>query len=188
MIVTMKQFSFAFIKECEGGDKRAQKKLFEQLYTPMFRVCQRYVFHIPDAEDCMMNGFMKMYQNLSSFRFEGEHSLFSWVRKIMVNECLMFLRKKHNFMLSLDAEDMDVAIPNEMMLKLDTEDLFQKITSLPAGYRTVFNLYEVEGYSHQEISGMLGISESTSRTQLAKAKFRLKKMIEEKEDSHATIG
>lgn len=182
----MKEFSYSFIQECENGNKQSQKILFEKLYVPMFRTCLRYVNNQSDAEDCLMRGFLKMFQNLSSFRFEGEHSLFVWVRKIMVNEALMFLRKKHNFFLSLDAEVEDVSIPSEVIINMDAQDLLQKIQQLPTGYRTVFNLFVVEGYSHQEIAVELGISENTSRTQLAKARMKLKKMIEEKEVQNAS--
>ena len=175
----MKHYSFEFIQECERGGKQAQKKLFETLYAPMFRVCLRYVNQNADAEDCLMRGFLKMFQNLSTFRFEGEHSLFVWVRRIMVNEALMFLRKKHNFLISIDSEVEDIAIPNEIIQQIEAEDLIRKISSLPTGYRTVFNLFVIEGYLHQEIAEMLGISENTSRTQLSKARIKLKKMLEE---------
>lgn len=104
----------------------------------------------------------------------------------MVNEALMFLRKRHNFFLSLDAEVEDVSIPSEVIINMDAQDLLQKIQQLPTGYRTVFNLFVVEGYSHQEIAVELGISENTSRTQLAKARMKLKKMIEEKEVQNAS--
>src|SRR6185369_2042299 len=100
----MKHFNEHFLKDCLRADRKSQKHLFEQLYGPMFRICSRYVIRHADAEDCMMKGFMKVFQNLERFRYEGEHSLYIWVRKIMVNESLMFLRQRHNFLLSLDEE------------------------------------------------------------------------------------
>jgi RNA polymerase sigma factor (sigma-70 family) len=175
----MKYFNETFIKECQSADRKAQKELFEQLYSPMFRICSRYVVQHPDAEDCMMRGFMKAFQNLERFRYEGEHSLFTWVRRIMVNESLMFLRQRHNFLLSLDEQLNAVSLPAEALQQIDAEELNHMILQLPTGYRTVFNLNAVEGYDHKTIAGLLGISESTSRTQLAKAKTKLKYMLEQ---------
>ncbi|MCW3083308.1 MAG: polymerase sigma-70 factor [Bacteroidetes bacterium] len=90
----MKLFSETFINDCHKADKKAQKQLFEQLYAPMFRICMRYVGREADAEDCLMRGFMKVFQNLDRFNYENEHSLFVWTRRIMVNESLMFLRQR----------------------------------------------------------------------------------------------
>jgi RNA polymerase sigma factor (sigma-70 family) len=175
----MKHYSEEFIADCRDGDTRKQKRLFEELYAPMFRTCLRYAGQHADAEDCLMKGFMKVFQNLSKFRFDGEGSLFVWVRKIMVNESLMLIRQKHNFLLSIEEQYSDVSIPADVIAAMNAEELNTLVLSLPTGYRTVFNLNVVEGYDHKEISGMLGITESTSRTQLAKAKNRLKSMLQQ---------
>ncbi len=175
----MKLFSESFINDCRKADKKAQKLLFEQLYAPMFRICMRYVGRETDAEDCLMRGFMKMFQNLDRFIYENEHSLFVWTRRIMVNESLMFLRQRTNFMLAIDEEVENIPLPAEIIQQLDAEEVYGLILKLPAGYRTVFNLNVVEGYDHKTIAEMLGTTESTSRTQLAKAKNKLRKMLEQ---------
>jgi len=97
----------------------------------------------------------------------------------MVNEALMLLRQSHNFMLSLESHYQEIPVQNEILSKIDTEELNDLIMQLPTGYRTVFNLYVVEGYDHKEISEILGISDNTSRTQLSKAKNKLRIMLEQ---------
>lgn len=177
----MKHYTEEFTRECCKGDRKAQKRLFEELYAPMFRVVHRYVNKNDESEDCVMKGFMKAFQNLQRFRFEGDHSLFVWIRRIMVNEALMFLRRNHNFMLSLETNQQEIPVESEALTRMHAEELNALILTLPTGYRTVFNLHVVEGYDHSEIAGMLGISENTSRTQLAKAKHKLRILIEQKE-------
>jgi RNA polymerase sigma factor (sigma-70 family) len=175
----MRQFSEDFIADCRNGNAKKQKQLFEELYAPMYRVCLRYAGQQADAEDCLMKGFMKVFQNLSKFRYEGEGSLYAWTRRIMVNESLMYIRQKHNFLLSIEEQMIDVSIEADAISSMHAEELNTLVLSLPTGYRTVFNLNVVEGYDHREIAGMLGISESTSRTQLAKAKNKLRSMLSE---------
>ncbi|MEO6904380.1 MAG: sigma-70 family RNA polymerase sigma factor [Bacteroidia bacterium] len=180
----MKYFSETFINDCRRKDRKAQKQLFEQLYAPLFRVCMRYVNREADAEDCLMRGFMKAFQNLDRFKFEGEHSFFAWIRKIMVNESLMFLRQRNNFILIVDEEVADISFEAETIQRMDAEELYSLILKLPAGYRTVFNLNAIEGYDHKEIAKMLKITESTSRTQLAKARNKLKILLDQKDMSY----
>jgi RNA polymerase sigma factor (sigma-70 family) len=148
----------------------------------MFRVCLRYINHIAEAEDTVMCGFMKAFQNMEGFKYEGEHSFFAWIRRIMVNESLMLLRKrKTNFLLSLDETLNNLPSDLELISSLNAEDINTLIMQLPVGYRTVFNLYVVEGYGHKEIAVILNISESTSRTQLAKARNKLQSQIKQNE-------
>ena len=175
----MKQFSASFVKSCKKGDRKIQKTLFEELYAPMFRVCLRYLPQLSDAEDCVMRGFMRMFQRIEEFEFSGEHSLFMWVRKIMVNEALMELRKKNNFYLMAEETISEMPDQSDILQQLHAEELVAFITQLPTGYRTVLNLFVVEGYGHKEIAEMLGITESTSKTQYQKARLRLKKTIEQ---------
>lgn len=124
-----------------------------------------------------MISFTKAFRHITSFRPQGEGSLHAWLRKIVVNESLGWLRRRHNFNM---VESLDDTLPvpdlNEVC-HLPAEDILRLVMELPAGYRTVFNLHVVEGYSHQEIAEQLGISESTARTQLFKAKAQLKKML-----------
>lgn len=175
----MQPFTKAFIQECASGNRAAQKAFFEQLYAPMFRVCLRYVSSVEDAEDCTMKGFQKAFQHMSQFRYEGENSVLYWVRRIVVNECLMHLRKKKNLVLHTEEAVTEVALPAEVLQKMDAEELNGLVMSLPAGYRTVFNLFAVDGYTHKEIAEMLGINENTSKSQFSKAKSRLKTLLEQ---------
>lgn len=154
----------------------------------MFRVCIRYLVHHADAEDCLMLGFMKVFQNISKFIYTDEQSLFFWTRKIMVNESLMFIRKKQNLMFVVDEQIIEIPLQAEIISAMETEELNSMIMKLPNGYRTVFNLNVVEGYDHKEISEMLSISEVTSRTQLAKAKSRLREMIKQNLEQYGTAG
>src|SRR4051812_1877118 len=103
----MKHFTEEFIAECRSGNAKVQKQLFEDLYAPMFRICLRYSGQNADAEDCLMKGFMKFFQSINKFKYQGEASVFIWIRKIMVNECLMFIRQKHNFHLSIEDQIID---------------------------------------------------------------------------------
>jgi RNA polymerase sigma factor (sigma-70 family) len=184
----MKKYNAEFIKQLNGDDRVAQKLLFSQLFAPIFRVCQRYIDHRQEAEDCAMKGFMKVFQQIGKFEYRDEESLFWWVRRVMINEALMALRKNHNFYLLPEEHFPETQVPAEVWNKLDAEDLNTLIMRLPTGYRTVFCLHVVEGYGHNEIAGMLGITESTSKTQLIKAKGRLKKMIEQLKDAYGNVG
>lgn len=166
-------FEPEFLERCRQGDKIAQKRLFEQLYGPMYRVCLRYVNQQAEAEDCLMRGFMKAFKSIDLFEARNPNDFFFWVRKIMVNESLMALRKRNNFILSIEEELTHEPVADDTLSSLEAEAIAQLIAQLPTGYRTVFNLYVVEGYDHKEIAGMLGISENTSRTQLAKARKKL---------------
>ena len=175
----MQLFNKTFILQCADGNRTAQKVFFEQLFTPMFRVCLRYVSTNEDAEDCAMKGFVKAFQHLPHFKYDGEGSVQKWLRRIMVNECLMHLRRKNNLMLYAEDAAMNVERPADILLKTDAEELNSLIMQLPAGYRTVFNLFAIDGYSHKEIGGILHINENTSKSQFNKAKMRLKILLEQ---------
>lgn len=178
-----------FINHCKKGDTKAQKQLFEQLYAPMYRVCFRYINHKEDAEDCLMKGFLKSFQSLHSFTYNGETSLPAWIRKIMVNECLMFLRKKSSLLFYPEDEIMDCAFPADVLLKMEAAELQSLIMQLPVGYRTIFNLFAVEGFLHREIAGMLGITESTSKSQFSKARLKLKQVLEQQKTTvYGSLG
>ena len=184
----MKLYDKEFVKRLTKADKTAQKQLFEQLYAPMFRICYRYIAHRHEAEDCTMKGFLKVFQQVGKFEYENPESLFWWVRKIMVNESLMTLRKKHNLYLVPQEEVTDVGIEAHVWSTLHAEDINKMVMQLPAGYRTVFCLHVIEGYGHKEIAEMLGIAESTSKTQLINAKARLKKILTQMNLSYGNVG
>ena len=165
------------IKKCKKGDSAAQKLVFEKLYAPMYRVCMSYLGIQADAEDCLMRGMMKAFQKLDGFDYKGEHSFYSWLRTIMVNESLMEIRKRNYLMLVPEEYANDTSDSTDIMSTLAAEEIFDMILELPLGYRTVFNLYVIEGFAHAEIAEKLQITESTSRTQLAKARAVLQKMV-----------
>ena len=168
------------IKEANKGSAAAQKCLFDKLSAKMLMLCRRYVKNRQDAEEILLDGFYKFFKNLSTFVFQGDDTLHAWLKKIMVNECLMFLRKKNVFTMATEVEAADLPLEEEALNNLSANDIFTMILQLPVGYRTVFNLYVIEGYEHKEIARMLGISEGTSRSQLSKAKALLQKILLQK--------
>jgi RNA polymerase sigma factor (sigma-70 family) len=185
----MKAYDKNFVKQLSRDDRQAQKHLFEKLYAPMFRVCQRYIVQADEAEDCLMKGFLKAFQQISQFEYHHEESLFWWIRKIMVNECLMVLRKSSNFFMSIEEDSrQELGTDADVWDTLNAEDLNSLIMLLPTGYRTVFCLFVIEGYDHREVAEMLDITESTRRTQLAKAKTKLRGMLDKMNYEHGYAG
>ena len=179
----MKLINLHQVEACLKEDRAAQKWVFEALYPPMYRLCQRYIVNTSLAEDCVMRGMMKVFKQLGSFTYRDDTSLYLWTRKIMVNEVLMELRKRNNFFLMPENELPELTACNDILKKIDAEELFSIILQLPEGYRTVLNLFVIEGYSHKEISQLLGIKESTSKSQYHKAKARLKEILTIKENN-----
>lgn len=168
------------IKEAKQGSTAAQKCLFDEMANKLLMVCRRYVKNREDGEEMMLNGFYKFFKNLSSFSYQGDAALFACMKKIMVNECLMFLRKKNVFTIASDLVAEEVSLQEEALDNLSAAEIFNLIVQLPVGYRTVFNLYEIEGMSHKEIASLLNISEGTSKSQLSKSKVLLQKMLAKK--------
>jgi len=162
------------VKACIRQERKAQRALYERFAPGMHTVCLRYVRETAEAEDVLMKAFMKVFQNIKNFRAEG--SLEGWIRRIIVNEALMYIRKNKNMYLEVDVEEAKQA-HSIRADHLAEQDLLQLIYELPIGYRTIFNLYAVEGYSHQEIAEMLNISEGTSKSQLSRARQILKQKI-----------
>ena len=170
------------IKSCIQGDRAAQKVLYDRLAPRMFPVCMRYIGDRTLAEDILQDGFVTLFTHLNSYK--GDGSFEGWARKIFVTTALMSLRKK-------DALKMSEELETVRSMKADTtsqiqnigyKELMNLIMSLPPGFRTVFNMYAVEGYSHKEIGDMLGISETTSRTQYSRARAWLQNKIKEIEN------
>ncbi|MCQ2149084.1 MAG: sigma-70 family RNA polymerase sigma factor [Bacteroidales bacterium] len=169
------------IRHCLEGDARAQKALYNVLAPKMFSVCLRYAGDRQAAEDILQDGFVTLFSKLDTY--SGEGSFEGWARKIFVNTALMSLRKND---LLRESEDIDTAwnisggdVP--AIRQITYKELMKCIGELPAGYRTVFNMYVVEGYSHKEIGEALGISENTSRSQLQRARVMLQKKIGKEE-------
>lgn len=147
----------------------------------MFSVCRRYIGQAGEAEDVLICGFTKVFQKIDQFKAEG--SFEGWVRRIMVNESLSHIRKNKSMYLEVEIEKAERE-PDYGMLdgQLEAEDLQKMIDRLPSGYRTVFNLYAIEGFSHKEIGEKLGISENTSKSQLSRARKHLQNMLIETEN------
>ena len=158
---------------------KAQEELYLRYADKMFRTAFRYIHSQADAEDVLVISFTKVFTKMQGFVYQGKNSLEAWIRKIVINESLMWLRQRHNFHLTKTIDAVMTEPDLSAFSKLDEEDIYQCITRLPTGYRTVFNLFIIEGYSHQEIASQLGISENTSRSQLFKAKALLRKMLQQ---------
>lgn len=127
----------------------------------MYAVCCRYVVNRADAEDVLVTAFTKIFERIHQYRAEG--SLEGWIRRVVVNEALTFLRKNRSMFLETDLEEADHEPGYQQLAEqLEADDLLRMVGELPAGYRMVFNLYAIEGYSHKEIAEQLGISENTS--------------------------
>lgn len=165
------------IKEAKHGSSAAQRYLFDQFSEKMLMICRRYVKSNEDSEELMLNGFYKFYKKLSAFEYLGDAALYMWLKKVMINECLMFLRRKHIFDMVTEADVEDVALEEDALNNLSAAEIFKMIVQLPVGYRTVFNLYVIEGMPHKEVASLLNISEGTSKSQLSKAKVLLQKML-----------
>ena len=164
---------------CKRGDRKAQKAVYDLLAPKMFPLCIRYMGERGTAEDILQEGFVTLFSRIGSYK--GEGSFEGWARKIFVNTALMHLRKKDALKMS---DDLDTARNLASDITSQTEhigykELMALITALPPGFRTVFNMYVIEGYSHKEIAQALGITEITSRTQLSRARTWLQNRIKE---------
>jgi RNA polymerase sigma factor (sigma-70 family) len=159
------------------NDRRAQKILYEKFAPKMFGVSKRYVKTIENAEEVMVEAFCKIFQKMDMY--SGQGSFEGWIRRIVVNEALMFLRKKYRFNEHLDITEMPIkAVQVTIEDELSANEILSLLEQLPTGYRTVFNLYVVEGYKHKEIAELLGISINTSKSQLILAKKRMQDLVE----------
>ncbi len=173
---------FQLIESCIKGDRTAQKVLYDRLAPRMFPVCIRYVGDREQAEDILQEGFITLFTRLDTYK--GDGSFEGWARKIFVTTALMELRRKDALKMSDDLETVR-GMKTETVTQLQSigyKDLMKLITQLPPGFRTVFNMYAIEGYSHKEIGEILGISETTSRTQLSRARLWLQNRIKEIEN------
>lgn len=170
------------IESCIKGDRVAQKAVYDRLAPRMFPLCIRYVGDREQAEDVLQDGFVTLFTHLNNYK--GEGSFEGWARKIFVTTALMELRRKDALKMSDDLEvvkGMKTEVTGQIQ-NIGYKDLINVITQLPPGFRTVFNMYAIEGYSHKEIGEILGISESTSRTQLSRARTWLQNKLKEIEN------
>jgi RNA polymerase sigma factor (sigma-70 family) len=165
-------------KGCVEKNAIAQKYLYDKFSRKMMGVCLRYCDSTEEAEDVVQNGFIRVFEHIEAFK--GTGSLEGWIRKIMVNTALTNIRKNKRLKQNIELDSVEFMLPAEGHIHEDfaARDLLKIIQTLPAGFRTVFNLYAIEGYSHKEISDMLDISEGTSKSQYSRAKAHLQKIIQ----------
>jgi RNA polymerase sigma factor (sigma-70 family) len=160
------------------GDRRMQEELYRRFSPRMYAVCLRYAGNSEEAEDILQEGFIKVFKKLESFR--GEGSFEGWVRRIFVNTAIEHFRRKRYLQPVTEKEEN--TIEGKSLSALDglaEKDILALVQQLSPGYRTVFNMYVVEGYTHKEIGDMLGISEGTSKSQLSRAKVILQDMVKQ---------
>jgi RNA polymerase sigma factor (sigma-70 family) len=173
--------NYVLVKDCLKGRPAAQRQLYQQFAGNMLAVCYRYTKSLADAEDVMQEGFVKVFLNLHQYSFKGE--LGGWIRRIMVTTAINSLKKNARYQTDLLFSDEHLHVASNdhhPEVKMEAKELADLIRQLPTGYQTIFNLYAVEGYSHVEIGKILGIQESTSRSQYARARALLIQWIEQK--------
>jgi len=172
------------IEGCIKGDRKMQRELYNRFAPKMYGVCLRYAANAEEAEDILQEGFIMVFKKISSFR--GEGSFEGWIRRIIVHTCINILKKNKKF-----NESVDLIHANSLHMREDAipsiiqaKQVIECIRLLPIGYRTVLNLYAIEGFSHREIGTMLDIEESTSRSQYTRAKAMLEEMLIRKKIIH----
>lgn len=165
------------IQECVAGNRASQELLYKKFAPKMFAICLRYADSKQSAEDILQEGFIKVFNHLDKYRSEG--SFEGWVKRIFVNTSIEYYRKSIVAKRHVDIEKVydHKSKEEDAVSKLARKDLVNMVQKLPPGYRTVFNLYAIEGYTHREISKLLGISEGTSKSQLARARAMLKRFL-----------
>jgi RNA polymerase sigma factor (sigma-70 family) len=164
------------IERCVRREPAAQKRLYDTFSAKMYALCCRYVKNSMEAEDVLVTAFTKILEKIGQYK--GDGSFEGWIRRIVVNESLTFLRKNRLMYLETDLEAANYEPDYQTISNhLEAEDLLNMIQELPAGYRIVFNLYAIDGYSHKEIAEQLGISENTSKSQLSRARTFLQKIL-----------
>lgn len=166
------------VKDCIKNKPAAQRQLYEEFAPAMLGVCYRYTKSMQDAEDVLQEGFVKVYVHLNQYKATGE--LCAWIRRIMVTTALNYLKRSKRYREELVFAEMPLhpVSDNNPIIQLDAKELSELIRQLPAGFQTIFNLYAIEGYTHREIGAMLGISEGTSKSQYARARYILIEWIE----------
>jgi RNA polymerase sigma factor (sigma-70 family) len=166
------------VKDCLKGKLQAQRELYEYFSKDMLGVCYRYTRSVKDAEDVLQEGFVKVFYHLSQYKNEGE--LGGWIRRIMVNTALNFLKRNRRYQQEMyfTQEYLHPVADDDPAVRLQAKELADLIRQLPHGYQVIFNLHAVEGYSHVEIGELLGISDGTSRSQYSRARNLLITWIE----------
>lgn len=174
----MTQNETKILKGCKKGDKTAQRQFYDMFKKLVFSVVMRYAKDVPEAEDIMQDTFVKLYRDL--YQYQPTSALGAWVRRVSVNTALMHVRKKR--MLFSDVELYNLVehrqSNDDVFSTIGAKEIMKMVQQLPDGYRIVFNLYVVEGYSHKEIAEQLNVSVNTSKSQLSRAKKMLRSVLE----------
>jgi RNA polymerase sigma-70 factor (ECF subfamily) len=181
-IITLYKNEKLLISRAASGNSQSQRLIYEHYAPKMLSVCRQYIRDLQFAEDVMVQGFVKVFRNLKNFRNEG--SFEGWIRRIMVREAIDYLRKRQFVVFDEAVMDKRPSAKVDVSTSLEVEEIQAVIDSLPEGYRMVFVLYAIEGYKHQEIAEMLEITESTSKSQLYKAR----KVLQEKLAAQNRLG
>lgn len=175
------------VRGCLRDDPRSQELLYGRHARRMYALCLRYARHELEAQDLLQEGFIRVFEKLGEFRMEG--SLEGWIRRIMVNTAINHYRRKAFQQERFGLEHVpEMPVSGLAVESLGEAELLEMVAALPDGYRLVFNLFAIEGYDHGEIASMLGCGESTSRSQLAKARRMLQQRIEESQRIHVSAG
>jgi RNA polymerase sigma factor (sigma-70 family) len=178
------------IQGCINGNRQMQEFLYKKFSPKMYGVCLRYAGNTEDANDILQEGFIKIFKNIGKFRSEG--SFEGWIRRIFVNTSIEHFRKKVKLYNVTEVQENTIEDKElDALDLLDAKDIISIVNELSPGYKAVFNMHIIEGYSHKEIAGILGITEGTSKSQLARAKGVLKKMVEirlDKKNNNTTIS
>jgi RNA polymerase sigma factor (sigma-70 family) len=165
------------VKRCTAGERKAQELLYKHFASKMLGVCCRYANDKMEAEDMLQNGFIRVFQKISDFRNEG--SFEGWMRRIMVHTSIEYYRRNNKMMQLVDLDEAESEISGNPLAtaRLEANDLLLLVQRLSPGYRIVFNLYAIEGYSHKEIAAIVGITEGASKSQLSRARSILREQV-----------
>ena len=165
------------LEGCIKNDRKAQELLYKQFYGSMIGLCMRYTRNEEDAMEVLHNGFLKVYKHLGTYD-TAKASLYTWIKTIMVNSAIDFIRARQKFKNQVELKDTHEAgsIDNEAIHRMGSTELLKLIQKLPLATQTVFNLYIIEGYNHREIGNILGISDGTSKWHLSEARRQLKQL------------
>ena len=184
-VISTKSSSYTeadLVTGCQREDPRYQRALYDRYHRLMLGVCLRYTDNRDDAQDILQEGFIRVFKYIQSFRSEG--SFEGWIRRIMVHTAIEHYRRSSRYFMVDVKEAHDIQLDADALSALSRDEILALIQELPTGYRTVFNLYAIEGYTHQEIGEMLNISDGTSKSQLSRAK----RMLQEKLIQHNIRG
>lgn len=162
------------IHQLEKKDRLVQNRLYDEYSPVLLGIIRRYLNRIEDAEEVLIDTFTKIFTKIDSFGYKG--SFEGWMKRIAVNESLMFLRKKNKVYFE-STDDIQIAEPDSILPKIQADEIIELLDELPTGYRTVFNLYLIEGLKHREIAEKLDISIETSKSQYRQAKMKMAELI-----------